>query len=179
MMQTLFLFGLAMVLCAVSSAVPQSVTPINNLAAYAGSWKSHTEHFATKFSKAREESTTIRNDCWNSGEYFACHQFVDSNSAALIVFTYSQKDDAYKSYVIPTEGGNATTGKLLIKGNIWTFPWEDKDDTGKTYYFQVVNVWTGPNDIDYRMEFSEDKVHWTVASKGHETKEHEIEVKKP
>ena len=72
--------------------------------------------------------------------------------------------------MIPSDGSDAIAGKLLIKGNIWTFPWENKDSAGKTYYFQVVNIWTGPSTIDYRMEFSDGKVHWTVASKGHEYK---------
>ncbi|MHB8526761.1 MAG: hypothetical protein ACYDD2_11460 [Candidatus Acidiferrales bacterium] len=158
-------------LCAAAPAFAQSGdTAIAKISAYAGTWKSETEHFNTKFSKARKESTSLRNDCWRSGAYYACHQFVNGKAAALIVYTYNEKNDAYKSYVIPPDGGDAVTGKLLIKGNVWTFPWKDKDSTGKTFYFQVVNVWTGPDTIDYRTEFSADKVHWTVASKGHEYK---------
>jgi len=157
--------------CAAAPVFAQSGnTAIAKISAYAGTWKSETEHFDTKFSKARKEATTLRNDCWRSGAYYACHQFVNGKAAALIVYTYNEKDDVYKNYVIPSDGGEATTGKLLVKGNVWTFPWEDKDSSGQTYYFRVVNVWTGPSSIDYRTEFSADKVHWTVASKGHERK---------
>lgn len=144
---------------------------LSKLAGYAGTWKTETEHFDTKFSKARKESSTLRNECWRSGAYYACHQFVNGASAALIVYTYDAKADAYKSYVVPVDGGDAHSGKLLIQGKVWTFPWEDKDDAGKTYYFQVVNVWTAPDTIDYRTEFSDDKTHWTVAAKGHEHQE--------
>jgi hypothetical protein len=163
--------ALLVVACTAPCALGQSLgSGIDKISAYAGTWKTETEHFDTKFSKTARESKTLRNDCWSSGEYFACHQFVDGKAAALIVYTYNQKEDAYKSYVIPADGGDASTGKLLIKENVWTFPWEDKDDAGKIYYFQVVNVWSGPRAIEYRTEFSDDHVHWTIASKGHENK---------
>src|SRR5271165_3401419 len=162
---------LAVSIWAVPAAVSQSVpSSLDKVAAYAGTWKTEIEHLDTKFSKARKESIGIRNDCWSTEGYFACHQFIDGKPSALLVFTYNAKDDVYKSYVIPSDGGDVNTAKLLIKGNVWTFPWEDKDEAGKTYYFQVVNVWSGPNTIEYRREFSEDKVHWTLAAKGHESK---------
>ncbi len=165
------IFVLLIMLCASAPAFAQSAgAGIAKISAYAGTWKSETEHFDTKFSKARKELTSLRNDCWGSGVYYACHQFVNGKAAALIVYTYSEKEDAYKNYVIPSDGGDVVTGKLVIKDNVWTFPWEDKDNSGNTYYFQVVNVWTGPSTIDYRTEFSADKTHWIVASKGHEYK---------
>jgi hypothetical protein len=34
----------------------------------------------------------------------------------------------------------------------------------------VVNVFTTPGSIEYRQEFSDDKVHWTVTAKGLEHK---------
>lgn len=95
------------------SAFPQSAnTEINKISAYAGTWKSETEHFDARFSKARRESVMLRNDCWGSDGYFACHQFVDGKPSALIVYTYNRKDEVYKSYIIPSDGGDVTTGKL-------------------------------------------------------------------
>jgi len=162
---------LCVMLCPAFPALAQSAhVGIGKISAYAGAWKSETEHFNTKFSKASQESTSLRNDCWRSGAYYSCHQFVNGKPSALSVYTYNEKDNVYKIYVILSDGSDAIAGKLLIKGNIWTFPWENKDSAGKTYHFQVVNIWTGPSTIDYRMEFSDDKVHWTVASKGHEYK---------
>ncbi len=143
---------------------------IEVISAYAGNWKTEIEYVDTKFSKARKETTNLRNDCWRSGEYFACHQYVDDKSAATLVFTYTAKDDVYHSYVIPPDGSEPHMGKLLVKGNTWIFPWEDKDDASKQYYFQVVNTWSSPNTIEYRQEFSDDKLHWTVSARGHETK---------
>lgn len=168
--------GSHLVLCALLGAAPSAKAQprsggLDELAGYAGTWKTQTEHFDTKFSKARKDSAILRNECWRSGAYFACHQFVDGKSAALIVYIYDAADDVYKNTIIPSDGGVTHRGSLFIKGRTWTFPWEDKDDTGKTIYFQVVNVWTSPGTIEYWTEFSEDKVHWTIASKGHEEKE--------
>jgi len=155
------------VLCVCAAA--EGPVGIEKIAAYQGTWKIETEHFNTRFSKAAKESSTLRNDCWRSAGFFVCDQFVNGESKDLIVFSYDAKDDSYGSYSVPAGGGEGGSGKLLIKGNVWTFPWQDKQD-GKTVYFQVVNTFTAPGTIEYRQEFSEDKVHWTVTAKGIEHK---------
>ncbi len=157
---------------ALLSAIPatKAAGPLDKVAVYSGTWNLKAEHFATPYSKASKEATTIKNDCWRSGNYFACNQFVDGDSKALLIFTYNAKDDTYTSYPIPQGGGKAGSGKLLIKGDVWTFPWEDEAD-GKPVYFQVVNVFTSPGTIEYRQEFSTDNVHWTLMAKGTETKD--------
>src|ERR1022692_1329185 len=160
-----FLTGI--VLCACAAA--EGPAGIEKLQAYQGTWKIETEHFNTRFSKAAKESSTLRNDCWRSAGYFVCDQFVNGESKDLIVFTYDAKDDTYNSYSVPAGGGEGGSGKLLIKGSVWTVPWESKED-GKTFYFHVVNTFTAPGAIEYRQEFSEDKVHWTVTAKGVEHK---------
>src|SRR5271165_1931247 len=138
---------------------------IDKILAYKGTWKIETEHFQTRFSKAAKESSTLRNDCWRSAGFFVCDQFVDGESKDLIVFTYDAAEGIYHSYSVPAAGGDGGGGKLIIKGNVWTFPWQDKQD-GKTVYFQVVNTFTTPGTIEYRQEFSEDNVHWTVTARG-------------
>jgi hypothetical protein len=166
----LFALCAAPVLAQLSPPAQSQASGIDVISAYAGSWKTEIEHLDTKFSKARKETTNLRNDCWRSEEYFACHQYVDDKSAATLVFTYNAKDDVYHSYVIPPDGSEPHMGTLLVKGNTWIFPWEDKDDAGKLYYFQVVNTWSSATTIEYRQEFSDDKLHWTVSARGHETK---------
>ncbi len=146
---------------------PTAARGIHAISAYEGTWKTEIEHFATRFSKPGKESKTIRNDCWRSGSFFACAQFIDGESKALIVFTYQSTNDTYNSYPIPADGGQAGSGKLIVKGNVRTFPWEDTEQ-GKTIYFQVVNVFTALGEIEYRQEFSTDKMHWTVSARGRE-----------
>lgn len=147
----------------------QKAQGIEKIAAYAGSWSIHIEHLATPYSKASDEHTQLRNDCWRSGGFFACDQYVDGVSKALIVFTFDAASGHYTTYPIPTDGSPAGSGRLEIQGNVWTFPWESKEGE-KTTYFRVVNVFTAPDTIEYRQEFSTDKVKWTLMGHGLETK---------
>lgn len=144
-----------------------AVTGVDVVAAYAGTWSVEIDRIETAHSKAGHDKNTLRNECWKSGPYLACNQYVDGESKALLVFTYDAKTDKYTSYPIPADGGEAGRGSLLIRGNTWTFPWEVKD-SGVTTYFRVVNVFTGPDAIEYRQEFSTDNDHWTVMARGHE-----------
>lgn len=68
---------------------------------------------------------------------------------------------------MPADASDAESGKPVIEGNLWTYPWDIKQD-GKTVYFRVVNVFTAPGTIEYRKELSTDKTHWTVMAKDHE-----------
>lgn len=153
-----------------AAAVPSPTAKgIDVIWAYAGVWTIEIEHFDTAQSKAGHEKTNLRNACWKDGGYLACNQYVDGESKVLIVFTYNAKDNVYTSYQIPAGGGEPGSGKLLIDGNVWTFPWQVTDG-GKTTYFRVVNVFAAPDRIDYRQEFSPDQVHWSVTAKGTEKK---------
>jgi hypothetical protein len=144
-------------------------TGIDVIWAYAGSWKVEIDHLDTPQSKASHEVTNLRNSCWKDGGYVACNQYVDGESKALIVFTYNAKDNTYTSYPIPLDGSGAGSGKLLVDGNTWTFPWQITE-AGKTTYYRVVNVFEAPDRIRYRQEFSADKLNWTITAKGLETK---------
>jgi len=136
---------------------------------YAGTWKIEIEKFDTPYSKAGKEVTSLLNDCWRSGQYIACRQIVDGDPKVLIVFTCARPDHSCTSYQIPTDGGDPGSGTVLVEGDTWTFPWQTTD-AGKTTYFRVVNVWSNPETIDYRQEFSTDKEHWTRMATGHEVK---------
>jgi hypothetical protein len=142
---------------------------IDAILAYEGTWDVTMEHFDTAHSKASREHTSLRNDCWKSGGYVACNQYVDGDSKVLLVFIYNQAKNEYTSYQIPPSGGDPGSGRLLIDGNVWTFPWQTKDGDSTTY-FRVVNVFPAPGRIESRQEFSTDNVHWTVMAKGTDTK---------
>jgi cell division protein FtsW (lipid II flippase) len=164
--------AIGIILCVTGAAAAQAVPPspsgVDVIMAYAGTWKVHGEHFATAYSQVGKEDKTLRNDCWKSGAYVACNQYVDGDSKVLLVFTYNDKDKTYTSYQIPQGGDAAGSGKLQIEGNIWTFPWQvTQGET--TMYFHVVNVFNADH-IDYAQEFSPDNVHWTAMAKGSETR---------
>ena len=150
-------------------APEESPTGVDSIIAYAGTWKITSERFKTAHSEPASETSTLHNVCLKSGGYVACNQIVDGVSRVLLVFTFNEKDHMYTSYQIPQGGGAAGSGKLIIAGNVWTFPWQS-DEAGKTTYFRVVNVFTSAKHIESRQEFSTDNVNWTAMSKGACTK---------
>lgn len=151
---------------AASAADPQG---LDKLAAYAGSWNTEMRHLDTPFSKAGSEHATLRNDCWRSAGFYACDQFVNGESKAFLVFLYDPAADRYTSYPIFPGAGEVHPGVLIIKGQVWTFPWDNTQD-GKTTHFRAVNTWTSPDSIEFRQEYSSDGVNWTVMEEGHETR---------
>ena len=149
-----------------SAALPQG---LDKIAAYAGTWKTETGHFDTPFSKAGRDAATIKNDCWRSDNYYACNQYVNGDSKALLVYTYNAKDGTYTVYPIVPGDDTVQPGELIIRGNVWTFPWETKEK-GRTAYFRVIKVFTAADTIEYREEYSMDQRHWYPMAQGYEKK---------
>ena len=149
-----------------ADAAPQG---LDKVMAYAGTWKTEIRHLDTPFSKAGSESLTLKNDCWRSGAFLACDQIVDGDPKALLVFMYDAKGDIYASYPITAGSSDVHPGTLIIKGKVWTFPW-DATDAGKTTHFRVVNTWSSADSIEFRQEYSSDGVQWTLMAEGHETR---------
>lgn len=162
------LVGVAIAVFSVSAAGQKSdAAGVEKVAAYAGTWTVDIQHVETPYSKPGHDHNTLRNECWRTGPYLACNQYVDGESKSLLVFTYDTKADRYTSYPVPADGSEAGKGALLISGNTWTYPWESKDG-GRTTYFRVVNTWVKPDEIEFRQEFSTDNVKWTEMAHGME-----------
>jgi hypothetical protein len=149
---------------------PQKVTgDVTVLQAYEGTWKLVIDNVETTYSKASHEEKLLRNDCWHSGGYYACNQYVDGDSKVLLVFTFDVTKQIYTSYQIPVDGSAASAGSLEIRGDTWTYPWEGVESSHPVY-FHVVNVFKSPAEIEYRREFSTDKMNWVIMAKGKETR---------
>jgi hypothetical protein len=147
----------------------KAIATVEQIQAYAGTWKVETESFTTPQSKVGHDSKMLVNDCWKSGVYLACRQIVDGDPKVLIVFTCSGRDNTCTSYQIPPDGSDAHSGRITIDGDTWTFPWRTTEG-GRTTWFRVVNTWASATRIEYRQEFSTDQAHWTPMSVGHEVK---------
>lgn len=154
---------------AVTATPPVPKGGLDALAAYAGNWRGEIEYLDTPYSKAAKDTNRLLNDCRRVRVFYACEQIVDGDPKALLVFTYDAKTHSYTSRPVPTDGGAAGAGKLLIKGAVWTFPW-DNSEGGKTVHFRVVNTWSSHDSIEFRQEYSADGVHWTLMADGHETR---------
>jgi hypothetical protein len=161
--------GAACVQGAAQSPSAPAATGIAAIEAYKGTWKFSSVTLDTPHSKAAKDEKVLRNDCWRSAGYYACNQFLDGTSQALLVFTYHPDKDLYTSYVIPQDGSAAHSGTLEIHGDTWIFPWE-VTDKGATVYYRVVNIFKSPTSISFRSEFSTDKVTWTPTATGSEVR---------
>lgn len=150
-------------------AVATPPSGLDLVAAYAGIWQADIQYQDTPYSKKYEAKYQLRNECWRSAGFYACNQFVDGASKALVVFTYDPLK-GYSSYPIPAEGaGTVHPGRLSIEGKVWTFPWQVKR-AGKTTYFHVINTWTSQDSIEFRQEYSEDGKQWRTMAAGHEVR---------
>jgi len=145
-----------------------AVTGLDAIAAYAGRWQTDIQYLDTPYSKKSETKYQLRNECWRSAGYYACDQFVDGDSKALLIFMYDPAK-GYTSYPIQAGGGDVHPGRLIIEGKVWTFPWQMTQD-GKTTYFHVVNTWDSPDSIQFRQEYSADGEQWLPIAQGHETR---------
>ncbi|HEY1987179.1 MAG TPA: hypothetical protein VGG85_17320 [Terracidiphilus sp.] len=163
---TLFVICLCQICPAAAAEKPAG---IDALRAYEGNWDITIDRIDTAHSKAGHEKSSLHNDCWKSGSYFACNQYVNGESKVLLVFTFDEHANEFTSYQIPLGGGQSGSGKLTIDGNVWTFPWQSREGETVTY-FRVVNVFTGSDKIEYRQEFSPDNTHWTVMARGSEVR---------
>ena len=143
---------------------------IDAIAAYDGAWNTDITHLDTPFSKAGHEVHALRNDCWRSGEFYACHQYLDGASQAIVVFAYDAKARSYRSWPITAGADTVASGQLIIDGDTWTFPWQTTEK-GRTTRFRVVNVFGKDlQSIVFRQEFSADGVHWQAMADGVEKK---------
>lgn len=156
------------VLGSAADAPPNPTPDLDRLAVFAGSWKSELENYDTPYSSAASVSSTLVNQCWKAGAFFMCNQSVNGVSRVLLVFTYKSGDSFSVTYV-PADGGHAISGTVIVAGGVWTFPGQSTK-LGQTVYFRTVNIYSNPDNIDFREEFSTDQQNWTLMSKGHQSR---------
>lgn len=138
-------------------------------ARYAGTWKTELHHVQTPYSKASNESFTVRNDCWHSEVFYVCDQIIDGTPKALVVFFYNADEHRYGSFPISPSSDSVHPGDVLVQGDTITFPWQINDN-GKTVSMRIVNAFKTPDTIDFRQEYSDDGKDWKVMALGVEHK---------
>jgi hypothetical protein len=156
---------------AISGASATNVAEgIDRMTVLAGTWKTDGQAFDTDFSRAGHDTSTLRNDCWRSGEFYSCDQYVNGKSKALIVFSFNASDGTYNTYAIRSGGAPATSGKLKIDGDTWTY--ENPQDPGsQPPYFRTVNVLEDFTTIHFAVEYTRDNLHWITMNQGVEIKQ--------
>jgi hypothetical protein len=135
---------------------------LDKLKVLSGTWKSGGQAYDTEFSKAAKDTSTLHNDCWQSGEFYAFDQIVDGVSRALIIFSFNTKDGTCNNYAIQTGGAPARPGGIVtIAGNTWTYG-ARTDPEERLPFFRTVNVFDGDSTIHYKLEFTRDNKTWTT-----------------
>jgi hypothetical protein len=143
---------------------------LDKVTVLAGTWKTDGQRFDTDFSKAGHDTSTLRNHCWRSGEFYACDQFVNGASKVLIVFSFNASDGTYNSYAIPAGGKPAFSGKLKIDGETWTYENPQTADS-KPPYFRTINVFEDSSTIHFTVQYAHDNQHWITMNQGIETRQ--------
>ncbi|HSC48493.1 MAG TPA: hypothetical protein VLG68_10450 [Gammaproteobacteria bacterium] len=150
------------------AADTQNSTALDKLKIFAGAWKSDSQNFDTIYSSAGAVSSLQTNACGHDGDFYVCNQSSNGVSRVLLVFTY-KGGDTYGVTYVPADGSRAVSGELLIAGNTWTYPGQITK-FGQVTYLRTVNVFTNPDTIEYRQEFSVDQQNWTLMAQGRETR---------
>ncbi|HEY1992053.1 MAG TPA: hypothetical protein VGH71_06285 [Gammaproteobacteria bacterium] len=143
-------------------------SPLDRLDVFAGTWKSDVQNFKTPYSEASDGSSTLVNQCWKTGAFFVCNQSVNGVSRAMLVFSF-RGGDTYNEVEVGADTGHGANGTLLVDGGVWTFPGQFHR-LGQVVYVRTVNIYDGTDALDFREEYSDDQVNWTMMSKGHETR---------
>lgn len=150
------------------TATPQALQPLEVLA---GTWVADGQTFDTEYSKAGKDSSTLHNDCWQSGMFYVCDQIVDGDSKALILFVAGEKAGTFVSYgIVPPNPANA--GQLVISGNTWAYGGVIAG--AQPPYWRTLNEFAnaaGTVTIHYKVQFSKDGQSWISTKEGVETRQ--------
>lgn len=143
----LLIFGLGSCL-----GLPQADDPVKKLGAFLGKWQAEGTRGAEKITSALE--------CrWSSqGMFLVCEQSISmaaGDHRQLTVYSYNLKESAYSYVTIADPGAKPISGKLEIKGNVWTYPFSFENN-GKTIQIRTTNEFTDPRTEVYKTESSAD-----------------------
>lgn len=156
----------------VSSATEISPA-LQKLDVWTGRWKIQGQAKDTPYSRAGLISSDTTCAWAINHNYMVCDQLIydaagDSN--ALSVYTYSDKEKAYKFFGLD-RNGEPRSVPLTIEGNIWTYGGQPFDDNGKKIQIRTINEFTTPATVTFHTEYSDDGgAHWTLMNEGKDTK---------
>ncbi|HKF22602.1 MAG TPA: hypothetical protein VKE93_13605 [Candidatus Angelobacter sp.] len=165
-MRTKLALYLLTILSCSSLAVEQAVDPVKKLGAFVGTWQT-AGSFAGSDNKI---SSTL--DCrWSpQGIFLVCDQLVSlpggGDHHQFTAYSYNSKDNIYSYVTIPDPGGKPTSGKIEIKGNLWTYS-SSFENNGKTIQIRTTNEFTDPGTEVFKTESSDDGgVTWKTLLQG-------------
>jgi hypothetical protein len=111
----------------------------------------------------------LKNQCALLGKYFACDQTVNGQPVGLVIFLPAGAAGHYYTQNVRVDGLASGRGDLVIAGDHWTYS-STRDDSGRTVYHRITNVFTGKNRIHFETAESADGKNWKVTRSGDEVR---------
>ncbi len=146
-------YVLAVAAC-ISLGVAQADDPAKKLGAFLGKWQ--TEGAFT--GSDTKISSTLECRWSPQGTFLVCDQLVKlpgGDHHQFTAYSYNTKDSAYSYVTIPDPGAKPNSGKVEIKGNVWTYS-SSFENNGKTTQVRTTNEFTDPHTETFKTEFSDD-----------------------
>lgn len=144
-------FVLLVTVCS-ACASAQTDDPVKKLGAFLGKWQAEGMRGTEKITSALE--------CrWSpQGTFLVCEQAITmagGEHRQLTVYSYNPKDSSYSYVTLADPGAKPTSGKIEIKGNVWTYPFSFENN-GKTVQIRTTNEFTDAHTEVYKTESSDD-----------------------
>lgn len=133
-------------------ASAQASDPVKSLGSYFGKWE-------VEGTRGTEKIVSQIECRWSpQGVYLVCDQKIKTSAGEhrqLTVYTYNPKESNYSYVTISEPGAKPTSGKLEIKGNVWTYPFS-YESNGKTIQVRTINEFPDARSETFKTESSED-----------------------
>jgi Protein of unknown function (DUF1579) len=135
-------------------AVAQVEQPANKLGVFVGKWQTEGQ-FTGSDSKIR---TTLECRWSPQGTYLVCEQLIHmggEDHRQLTIYSYNAAESNYAYTTLADPGARPSSGRVEIKGNIWTYA-SSFENNGKVTHIRTTNEFTDPRTEVFKVESSND-----------------------
>jgi hypothetical protein len=126
-----------------------------------GTWETESEN---KLTGAKSKGSMTCS--WENGNFFV----VCRTKTLAAVFGYSFEEKVYTVYLYSLSAGGGSFGRGWVRGNNWTYVFENELANGKHRRRQYTSSQPTPNAYTHKWERSIDGEPWVVTSEGKGTK---------
>jgi hypothetical protein len=151
---------------------PQTGSELNKVDVWAGHWTTQGESMDSAFSSAGKLSSDMT-CAWSPYHgYMMCDQLIDSPNGkmnSLSVYTYSEKENAFKFYGLDKDGMPRSTA-VTVKNTLWTYT-GSFESKGKKIDVRTMNIFMSADKVLWHTEYSDDGgQHWVLMNQGSDTR---------
>ena len=155
---------LTIITCSVG-AVAQAQPPASKLGAFLGKWQTQGQ-----FSGSENKVETTLECRWSpQGSYLICEQTIHMGGGEhrqLTVYSYNAADNNYAYTTLADPGSKPTSGRVEIKGNVWTYA-SSFEANGRVTHIRTTNEFTDPRTEVFKVESSDDGgANWKTMLQG-------------